>query len=91
MKYNLNFFEKNAIVRFLALDKYIIEEKIIVISQLIMSIKNFNKFFMIRRDEKWREIYYTYFEKMKNNTNISFEEIIKYMYSKIGNIDQVKC
>lgn len=91
MKYNLNFFEKNAIVRFLALDKYIIEEKIIVISQLIMSIKNFNKFFMIRRDEKWREIYYTYFEKMKNNTNISFEEIIKYMYSKTGNIDQVKC
>lgn len=90
MKYNLKFFEKNAIVRFLALDKYkyIIEEKNNCnISTNHEYQKNFNKFFMIRRDEKWREIYYTYFEKMKNNTNISFEEIIKYMYSKTGNIE----
>lgn len=90
MEYSFYSFEKNAVERFLALDKYkyILEEKNKCnISTNIKFQKTFNRFFMIRRDEKWRKIYYNYFENIKNNKNVSFEEIIKYLYHKTGNIE----
>lgn len=90
MEYSFYKFEKNAIERFLALDKYkyIIEEKNKCnISTNKEYQKTFNRFFMIRRDERWRKIYYTYFEQIKNKKDITFQEIIKYLYNKTGNIE----
>ena len=41
--------------------------------------KNFNAYYGVRRNEKWRNAYYDFFEKNKNNENITFEEIIEYL------------
>ena len=43
----------------------------------------FNGYYRIRRDETWRNAYYTYFEKAKN-ANPSFEDIITYLFEKSG-------
>ena len=46
----------------------------------------FNGFYIVRRNEEWREIYYDYFERMKHK-EVSFREIINYLYEKTGNIE----
>lgn len=46
----------------------------------------FNGFYIVRRNEEWREIYYDYFERMKDK-EVSFSEIINYLYEKTGNIE----
>ena len=46
----------------------------------------FNGFYIIRRNEVWRKIYYEYFEQIKNG-NPTFEDILMYIYEKTGNIE----
>ena len=53
--------------------------------------KVFNVFYRIRRDGKWRKVFYTYFESIKDKKNITFEEIVSYMYKKTGNIETSFC
>ncbi len=48
----------------------------------------FNGFYIVRRNEEWRKIYYEYFEVVKNK-NPSFKEIIGYVYENTGNIEPV--
>jgi hypothetical protein len=46
----------------------------------------FNGFYIVRRNEEWRNVYYSYFEKVKNSKP-TFEEIITYLYEKTGNVE----
>jgi len=46
----------------------------------------FNGFYIVRRNEDWRKVYYDYFESVKDKTP-TFEEIITYMYEHTGNIE----
>ena len=71
MKYSFRNFQKNAIIRFLELDKYCyIQERTYNcdISKNTNFQTTFNAFYKVRRDKKWREIFYGYFESIKNNT-----------------------
>lgn len=83
MDYSFKKFQKNAIIRFLALDKYnYIKENIYKcdVSNDIDFQTKFNSFYHVRRNKKWRNVFFNYFEKVKLNKNITFEEILKYMY-----------
>ncbi len=94
MNYSFKNFQKNAVIRFLALDKYnYIKENIYKcdISKDGEFQKVFNAFYRIRRDGKWRKVFYTYFESIKDKKNITFEEIVSYMYKKTGNIEASFC
>ena len=46
----------------------------------------FNGFYIVRRNEAWRECFYDYFESIKNGTP-SFAEIIMHLYIHTGNIE----
>jgi hypothetical protein len=49
--------------------------------------RTYNAFYVVRRDAKWRKIYFDYFEKQKNNKNLSFEEVIQYLYKQTGLVE----
>jgi len=46
----------------------------------------FNAFYVVRRNEGWRKVYYDLFETLKDGTP-SFAYIIRYLYEKTGNIE----
>jgi hypothetical protein len=46
----------------------------------------FNGFYIVRRNEEWRNVYYSYFEKVKNSKP-TFEDIITYLFEKTGNVE----
>jgi len=48
--------------------------------------RTFNGFYIVRRNEEWRNVYYSYFEKVKHKKP-TFEEIITYLYEKTGNVE----
>ena len=48
--------------------------------------KTFNAFYIVRRNEAWRNVYYHLFEELKG-TSPSFEYILRYLYDKTGNIE----
>lgn len=48
--------------------------------------RTFNSFYIVRRNQQWRDIYYSYFESVKG-INVSFEDVICYLYEKTGNIE----
>ena len=90
MKYSFKEFQRQAVIRFLALDKYkYIKENLYKcdVSKDPVFQKKFNSFYRVRRDEKWRKKFYNYFEKNKNNTNIGFETILKDLLLETGNIE----
>ena len=43
-------------------------------------------FYLIRRNEAWRNIYYEYFERVKSEIP-TFSNIITYLYETTGNIE----
>ena len=47
----------------------------------------FDRFYKIRRNNDWRSIYYTYFQSIKDKTDITFKEVLIYLYKKTGNIE----
>lgn len=70
---------ENWIINSLGLDKY--EYIMDNLTKTEVSIdkdfqRNFNSFYVVRRDINWRKIYYNYMEKNKNNKNVTFSEII---------------
>ena len=94
MNYSFDNFQKNAIIRFLALDKYnYIKDNLYKcdVSKDSEFQTRFNAFYRVRRDDKWRKIFYNYFEEIKNNKNITFDEILDYMYKKTGSIEASFC
>ncbi|SFT36186.1 hypothetical protein SAMN02910301_0698 [Lachnospiraceae bacterium XBD2001] len=46
----------------------------------------FNGFYIVRRNEKWRKVYYSYFESIKHK-NPTFDEILTYLYENTGNLE----
>ena len=48
--------------------------------------RTFNGFYVVRRNEQWRRIYYDYFENIKDK-NIEFADIITYIYNNTGNMN----
>ena len=46
----------------------------------------FNGFYIVRRNEAWRKIYYEYFEKVKTEEP-TFAGILTYLYEKTGNVE----
>ena len=48
--------------------------------------RTFNGFYIVRRNGEWRKIFYTYFERIKNEIP-SFENIITYLYENTGNLE----
>ena len=41
--------------------------------------KNFNYYYRVRRDAAWLEQFYAYMNKNKNNKDITFAEILRYL------------
>lgn len=94
MNYSFKNFQKNAIIRFLALDKYnYIKENLYKcdVSKDIDFQTRFNAFYRVRRDYNWRKKFYTYFESIKNNKSITFEEILNHMFKETGNVEASFC
>ena len=48
--------------------------------------RTFNGFYIVRRNDAWRKVYYEYFEYVKNATP-TFESILTYLYDCTGNIE----
>lgn len=46
----------------------------------------FNGFYIVRRNQTWRKVYYDYFEYVKNKKP-TFASILTYLYEKTGNIE----
>ena len=94
MDYSFKNFQKNAIIRFLALDNYTyINERLykIDVSKDKEYQTTFNSFFRVRRNEEWRKEFYNYFEIIKNRKNITFDEILDSIYKRTGNIEASFC
>ncbi len=47
----------------------------------------FNRFYRVRRNSEWRKIYYDFFEKSKGNIDITFSEILYYLFEHTGQIE----
>lgn len=84
-------FQKISLTKLLRMDMY---EKIINMfndNSVDLSsrkfTKCFNAFYRVRRNTKWQKVYYDYFNKNRNNKNITFEEILDYLYENTGNIE----
>ena len=88
---NFKEFQKIALIRLLGMDKY--DEIIRMFNDENVDLSStkftrcFNSFYRVRRDTKWQKLYYEYFNKNRNNKNITFDEILDYMYKKTGNIE----
>lgn len=81
---------QNIIADSLEIDKYctIMDYyKIVDISKDTKWQKNFNSFYVIRRDKDWQDIYYNFFENNKLNDDLTFKNIIIYLYEKTGIIE----
>ena len=48
--------------------------------------KAFNSFYIVRRNENWRNTYYSYFEQVKN-TGLGFEQILMHLYHHCGSVE----
>ena len=48
--------------------------------------RTFNGFYMVRRNETWRKVYYQHFERVKRGTP-TFASILTHLYECTGNIE----
>lgn len=48
--------------------------------------REFNGFYIVRRNAQWRQIYYDLFEALKTET-ATFSSIVNFLYEKTGNIE----
>lgn len=84
MGYSFKSFQKTALIRLLGMDKYkniisMFNDKSIDLSSKKFT-KSFNSFYRVRRNEEWQKIYYNYFNMNRDNKNLTFDEILDYMY-----------
>lgn len=74
----------------MGLDKYkLIEEQVhqVDVSADADFQRTFNGFYMVRRNEKWRKIYYDLFEQVKHSGDASFPFILEELYRQTGNVE----
>ena len=89
MNFDVNQVFQNRLAASLGLDKYqyIMDRvKKTDVSKNSDFQKSFNGFYLIRRNEAWRNIYYEYFERVKSEIP-TFSNIITYLYETTGNIE----
>ena len=89
MNFDVNQVFQNRLATSLGLDKYqyIMDRvKKTDVSKDSDFQKSFNGFYLIRRNEAWRNIYYGYFERVKFEIP-TFSNIITYLYETTGNIE----
>ena len=89
MNFDVNKIFQNRLASSMGLDKYqYIMKKVreINVSSDAEFQKTFNGFYIVRRNETWRKIYYGFFEQVKTETP-TFAEIITYMYETTRNIE----
>lgn len=90
MDYSFKEFQRQAIIRSLALEKYNYIRKELYncdVSKDELFQKRFNAFYRVRRDDNWRKKFYKYFERVKNNKSITFDTIVKDLLLETGNIE----
>lgn len=85
MEYSFKEFQRTALTRLLGMDKYkkiitMFNDESINISTSREFQKYFNSFYRVRRNSEWQKVYYDYFNKNRNNKNITFDDILDYMY-----------
>ena len=89
MSYSFKKFQKTALIRLLGMDKY--KEIITMFNDKNTDLstkkftKCFNGFYRVRRNDKWQKVYYDFFNKNRNNKNITFDEILDYMFNNTEN------
>lgn len=97
MIYSFKKFQKDALIRLMGMDKYndiilMKNDKNIDLSTSPKFKKCFNSFYRVRRNSEWQNDYYQFFEKNKNNKEITFNEILDYMYKRTnGNVEASFC
>lgn len=96
MEYSFKEFQKDALTRLLGMDKYknimeMFNDKSIDLSESKEFQKCFNGFYRVRRDSKWQKVYYDYFNRNRYNKNITFDEIVDYMYKNTGYVEASFC
>ncbi len=87
--FNVNKVFQERLASSMGLDKYQYIMKQVKISNVSTDAefqRIFNGFYIVRRNEEWRNIYYNLFEQIKNSTP-TFESILIYLYNKTGNIE----
>ena len=89
MHINVKEILENRLAGSLGLDKYkFIMDHVMVtdVSKDADFQRTFNGFYIVRRNEEWRRIYYDYFQSIKRSSP-TFEQILNYLYEKTGNIE----
>ena len=90
MNFSFEKFQKEAISRLLAFDKYeyIIDNLYTCdISSDIEYQKKFSAFYVVRRNKKWKNQFFSYFESIKERKDISFDVILKDLIVRTGNVE----
>lgn len=49
--------------------------------------KKYDSFYRVRRNAEWRNVYFYYLEENKYRNDLTFEEVLKYIYKKTGFIE----
>lgn len=89
MKFDVNKILQERLAASMGLDKYRYIMNLLHDTDVSSDIdfqRMFNGFYLIRRNETWRRIYYDYFEKVKKG-NPTFEDILLHMFQCTGNIE----
>lgn len=89
MNFDANIIFQERLASSMGLDKYRI-----ILAQLYKTNvytdmdfqKTFNGFYIVRRNESWRKIYYEHFENVKSGTP-TFESILLHLYEHTGNVE----
>lgn len=95
MNYSFKEFQRKSLHRLLGMDKYERIMQMMNDSKDLSTdkefIKTFNAFYRVRRDKKWQDSFYKFFQENRNNKNLTFDEIIDYMFDETGNVEASFC
>ena len=89
MDFDVNKVFQDRLVKSIGLDKYHYIMKQVMKTNVSTDIdfqRTFNAFYVVRRNNEWRKIYYSLFEEVKTKTP-SFSSIITHLYQCTGNIE----
>ena len=89
MNFDVNKIFQERLASSMGLDKYIFiinQLKRTDVSKDLLFQRTFNGFYIIRRNDAWRKVYYDYFENIKGESP-TFSSIITHLYAHTGNIE----
>ena len=89
MNFDVNKIFQERLASSMGLDKYIFiinQLKRTDVSKDLLFQRTFNGFYIVRRNDAWRKVYYDYFENIKGESP-TFSSIITHLYAHTGNIE----